>query len=228
MSHSLRNSTRLLYSAQNPSALTAAPWYSRSSLLFDLDVQHGAVHLPKELEGREQDRRLALRPLRVRRHGRQQYRLGVPVVQVDVVVLRGRLPRGPGGRVAPVRRLPRAPALGLGPIDEVPYDPLEAAGGLGLAEVAVLVQPVLGLAGAAEVEAEVEVEYDDLLVGGGPRLVAPGGEDLVEEGERRLGLGYGVQLGGPAEGIFRFVEEGVVGHGWMIVCVLSMAPLSSR
>lgn len=194
-------------------------------------VQHGAVHLPQELERGEQHGRLALGLLRVGGHGRQEDGLGVAIVDHAPVVvgLRGGRgvpvpPRGGGrgGRLlppaTPLGRLLRVPALLLGLLDEVPYHPLQTSRRLALAEVAVLVQPVLGLARPAELEAQVQVKEDDLLVRGGPRLVPPAAQYLVEEGQRGLRLGDGVELRGPPEGVLGLVQERVVvRHGGVLI-----------
>ena len=124
------------------------------------NVQHGPVRLPQELEAGQQEGRIALRLERVGRHGRQEEDVGPGrggrSGRVEVVGVGHGRGGGRGGLGAPASGV--GPGLGLaavalGRVEEVADDGLEGARGLGLAQVAVLVQPVLGLARLVEADA---------------------------------------------------------------------------
>ena len=159
------------------------------------DVEDSPVALPQKLEAGQQQGGIALRLERVGRHGRQEEDVG---------------PRGRAGGVEVVGVGLGLAAVAVGGVEEVPDDDLEGAGGLGLAEVAVLVQAVLGLAGLVEVDAQVEVRDHDLLVGGRPRPVPPRGQHVVQEGEGGIRLPDGHELVRPAEGDLRLIGVRVV------------------
>ena len=76
--------------------------------------------------------------------------------------------------------------------------------------IVVLVQAVLPLAGLVLLEAHVEVQDHHILVCRGAGLVAPRGEDVVEEGHRRLMFHEAVEFLLEAEGVFGFEHEGGV------------------
>ena len=174
------------------------------------DVEDGPVALPEELEPGQQEGGIALRLEGVGRHGREEEDVGPRGRAGGVEVVGVGHGRGVGGRPAGVGLGLGLAAVAVGGVEEVPYDDLEGAGGLGLAEVAVLVEAVLGLAGLVEVDAQVEVRDHDLLVGGRPRPVPPRGQHIVQQGEGGIRLADGNELVRPAEGDLRLIGVDVV------------------
>ena len=174
------------------------------------DVEDGPVALPQKLEAGQQQGGIALRLERVGRHGRQEEDVGPRGRAGGVEVVGVGHGRGVGGRPAGVGLGLGLAAVAVGGVEEVPDDDLEGAGGLGLAEVAVLVQAVLGLAGLVEVDAQVEVRDHDLVVGGRPRPVPPRGQHVVQEGEGGIRLPDGHELVRPAQGNLRLIGVSVV------------------
>mmetsp|Transcript_7547 Transcript_7547/g.22120 ORF Transcript_7547/g.22120 Transcript_7547/m.22120 type:complete len:214 (-) Transcript_7547:285-926(-) len=187
------------------------------------DVQHGPVRLPKEAEAWEQNAVIGLSSEGVGGHGRQEEGRTGPGARVEIVhlkrgrILGGRRGRGAAGSDLGVRRRFSLRAGPLSLVDKVTDDHLETTRCLTLTKVAVLVQTVLGLAGAVQFHAQIEVGNHDLLVRGGPRPMTAGGEDLMEEGQGRRRLGDRAELERPAEGLVRLVDVwvkvAIVRHG---------------
>ena len=176
------------------------------------NVQHGPVRFPQKLERRQQQRRISLGLGGVGRHGAEQDRLrgrreGVLSVVVIVAGACGpllcRLARE---RLGVNERLGLS-ALLLGLFHEVPDHLLQAAGGLALRQVAVLVQPVLGLAAPEHLQAKIDVRDHDLLVGGAPRPVAAARQHLVQQREGGIVLVDPLELQGPPQRELGLVKE---------------------